>query len=415
MQESNTMDNAHCRFCGEKLDVTMIDLGLSPLSNEYLTSKDLGIGQFFYPLVVKVCPKCFLAQASIYQQPDKIFGEYQYFSSFSSTWLEHCKFYVEMITKRLQLNSSSHVLEIACNDGYLLQYFLPHNIPVKGIDPAKNVVEKAAKKGIPVQCGFFDQTSAQAMADQGEKYDLIIGNNVLAHVPDIKNFVAGLPIVLSANGTITMEFPHLMQLIKHSQFDTIYHEHFSYLSLSTVQTIFAKFGLKIYDVEQLPTHGGSLRIYACHEQASLEVTPNVAKLLQLEQDFGLLHMETYKSFAQKVVNIKLDTLALLTKLKKEGKKVMAFGAAAKGNTFLNYCGITRDMIDGVFDSNIYKQGLYLPGSLIPILAPQTLAEHKPDYLVILPWNLSEEIASDAACIREWGGQFITCIPEIKVF
>lgn len=411
-----SIENGVCRYCGAKLETKMIDLGLSPLSNEYLTAKDLSVGQFFYPLVVHVCPHCFLAQASIYQQPDKIFGEYQYFSSFSTTWLAHCKSYVDMIINRLKLNEKSHVLEIACNDGYLLQYFLPHNIQVKGIDPAKNVVALAEQKGIPVQCGFFDQDSASAMAQNGEQYDLIIGNNVLAHVPDIKGFVAGLPKVLSAQGTITMEFPHLLRLLEHTQFDTIYHEHFSYLSLWTVRKIFAQYGLKIYDVEQLPTHGGSLRIYACHSNNSAqEIRENVDKLIKLEQEFGLQDLTTYSNFAQKVVQIKLKTLELLTSLKRENKRIMAFGAAAKGNTFINYCGIKPDIIEGVFDSNIHKQGLFLPGSLIPILSPERIREFRPDYLVILPWNLADEISEDAACIREWGGKFITCIPGVKVF
>lgn len=410
------MENGYCRFCGEKLETTMIDLGLSPLSNEYLTAKDIYRGQFFYPLVVHVCPRCFLTQAAMYQQPEQIFGEYQYFSSFSSSWLEHCKEYVGMIVSRLKLNESSHVLEIACNDGYLLQYFLPYHIPVKGIDPAKNVIEKAAEKGITVECGFFDENSARAMSANGEVYDLIIGNNVLAHVPDIGRFVAGLPVVLGQTGTITMEFPHLMRLLEHTQFDTIYHEHFSYLSLGTVCTVFEANGLKIYDVEELPTHGGSLRIYAAHAaDLSHPITSRVEELLQRECDFGLRDMAVYRAFSQRASKIKLDTLSLLTALKQENKKTMAFGAAAKGNTFINYCGIKRDIIDGVFDSNIHKQGLYLPGSLIPILSPDTLQEQRPDYLLILPWNLSEEIAESASCIRQWGGKFITCIPEIRVF
>lgn len=410
------IENGVCRFCGAKLEAKMVDLGLSPLSNEYLTAQDLSVGQFFYPLVVHVCSHCFLAQASIYQQPEHIFGEYQYFSSFSSTWLEHCKSYVEMIIPRLGLDEHSQVLEIACNDGYLLQYFLPHKIQVKGIDPAKNVVAKAKQKGILVQCGFFEQKSASIMAQNREQYDLIIGNNVLAHVPDIKGFVAGLPLVLSAQGTITMEFPHILRLIEQNQFDTIYHEHFSYFSLWTVRKIFAQYGLKIYDVEQLPTHGGSLRIYAAHEHdSSKEIDKRVERLLQLEQDFGLQDIATYSHFAQRVLKIKNEALALFSALKRDNKRIMAFGAAAKGNTFINYCGIKSDYIEGVFDSNTHKQGLFLPGSLIPILPPEKLIEYKPDYLIILPWNIEDEIVQDASCIKQWGGKFITCIPEVKIF
>lgn len=410
------MRQDHCRFCGKKLTDTFLDLGLSPLSNEYLSEENIHQGQHFYPLVVNVCSSCFLTQAEEYETPEHIFRSYQYFSSFSVSWLEHCRAYVDMIVPRLKLDTSSHVLEIACNDGYLLQYFLKYHIPVKGIDPAENVVVEARKKGIDVDCAFFNLKTAQEMASKGASFDLIIGNNVLAHVPNIRDFVAGLPAVLKATGTITMEFPLLMRLIENTQFDTIYHEHFSYLSLGTVHTIFETFGLKIYDVEELPTHGGSLRIYAAHTQdTSHPITERVTDLLQREAAFGLKNIETYHNFSQKVSKIKLDTLALLTSLKQAHKKIMAFGAAAKGNTFLNYCGIKRDMIDGVFDSNIHKQGLYLPGSLIPILSPSLLERERPDYLLILPWNLSEEITTAAHCIREWNGQFVTCIPDVKVF
>lgn len=410
------MSKQFCRFCGEPLTHTFLDLGLSPLANEYLTDEDCRVGQFFYPLVVRVCSKCFLTQAEEYQTPEHIFRKYNYFSSYSTSWLKHCREYVEMIIPRLGLTEDSRVLEIACNDGYLLQYFLDFNIPVKGIDPAENVVVEAKKKGIDVECAFFQLDTAKKMKQNGERFDLIIGNNVLAHVPDIKSFVAGLPIVLAETGTITMEFPHLMQLIKNTQFDTIYHEHFSYLSLGTVCTIFKTFGLKIYDVEQLPTHGGSLRIYAAHSSdATHPITRQVTDLLHEEQCFGLDNIDSYQNFSQKVSKIKLDTVSLLSSLKKDNKKVMAFGAAAKGNTFLNYCGLKRDMIDAVFDSNVHKQGLYLPGSLIPIISPNMLTQLKPDYLLILPWNLAEEIMTATSDIRSWGGKYITCIPEVHVF
>lgn len=410
------MDNQHCRFCGHELQHTFADLGFSPLSNEYLREKDLSRGQMFYPLKVQVCGQCFLVQAALYQQPEHIFTDYQYFSSYSTSWLAHCKGYVDMIIPRLGLSGSSHVLEIACNDGYLLQYFQPYHIPVKGVEPAKNVAEEARAKGIDVRCCFFHGDTAREIAAADGQYDLVIGNNVLAHVPDINSFVEGLSIVLKPSGSITMEFPHLMQLVRHCQFDTIYHEHFYYLSLTAVSRIFHKYGLEIYDVEELPTHGGSLRIYAAHaDYAHSKQRESVSELLIREESFGLREIRTYTQFSQRMQKIKLDTLNLLCDLKRRKKTIAAFGAAAKGNTFLNYCGIHRDMIDFVVDSNPHKQGLYLPGSLIPVVPPARLEEAKPDYLIILPWNLSEEIMSAASVIRTWGGKFITCIPEVCVF
>lgn len=414
-KEKIHLDNHHCRFCGHELKHTFADLGFAPLSNEYLTAEDLNRGQMTYPLKVQVCEHCFLVQAELYQRPEQIFGEYQYFSSYSESWLSHCKAYVDMIIPRLGLSRTSRVLEIACNDGYLLQYFLPYGIPVKGIEPAENVAESARAKGIEVECCFFGADMAREIADRDGLYDLVIGNNVLAHVPDISDFVEGLAMVLSPMGTITMEFPHLMKLMEQSQFDTIYHEHFHYLSLTTVQTIFQAHGLEIYDVEELPTHGGSLRIYAaCLEYASKRMSSAIAELLVREAAFGLKNIQTYEGFAAQMQNVKLNALRLFTELKQKGKHIAAFGAAAKGNTFLNYCGIKSDMIDFVVDSNPHKQGLYLPGSLIPIVGKEALREKKPDYLLILPWNLTEEIAGAARFVREWGCQFITCIPKITI-
>lgn len=410
------MDNHHCRFCGHKLEHTFADLGFSPLSNEYLTAEDLERGQMSYPLKVRVCKNCFLVQAALYQRPEQIFGEYQYFSSYSGSWLQHCRDYVDMIIHRLKLTQASRVLEIACNDGYLLQYFQPYGIPAKGVEPAENVAEAARAKGIEVRCCFFGAETAKEIAAADGLYDLVIGNNVLAHVPDINGFAEGLSRVLGAEGTITMEFPHLMRLMRESQFDTIYHEHFHYLSLTTVETIFQAHGLEIYDVEELSTHGGSLRIYAAHRQyASRRMRPAVAQLLHTEEAFGLRDIHTYSSFADQMRSIKWDALALLTEWKRQGKRIAAYGAAAKGNTFLNYCGVKHDMIDFVVDSNPHKQGFYLPGSLIPVAGPEMLRERKPDYLLILPWNLTEEITRAAAFVREWGCQFVTCIPEMKVF
>lgn len=410
------MDNQHCRFCGHKLKHTFADLGLSPLANEYLTAEDLNRGQMFFPLKVQVCEKCFLTQAALYQRPEQIFGEYQYFSSYSGSWLAHCKAYVDMIVPRLSLGPNSRVLEIACNDGYLLQYFQPFGVPVKGVEPAENVASAARAKGIDVRCCFFGADTAREIAAQDGRYDLVIGNNVLAHVPDISGFVEGFSTVLSPEGTITMEFPHLMRLIQYSQFDTIYHEHFHYLSLTAVQRIFRAHGLEIYDVEELHTHGGSLRIYAAHREYShAQMRPAVAELLAREREFGLEDPRTYAAFADKIRQIKLDALRLLTEWKQQGKRIAGFGAAAKGNTFLNYCGIKSDMIDFVVDSSPHKQGFYLPGSLIPIVGPDMLRERKPDYLLILPWNLTEEIVDAAGYIREWGGRFVVCIPQIRVF
>lgn len=410
------MDNKHCRFCGHELRHTFADLGLSPLANEYVAAENLNRGQIFFPLKVQVCEECFLAQAALYQRPEEIFTEYQYFSSYAESWLAHCKAYVDMIVPRLSLGPDSRVLEIACNDGYLLQYFQPLGIPVKGVEPAKNVASAAKAKGIDVRCCFFGAETAREIAAEDGRFDLVIGNNVLAHVPDINSFVEGLSAVLSPKGTITMEFPHLMQLIQNSQFDTIYHEHFHYLSLVTVQRIFRAHGLEIYDVEELNTHGGSLRVYATHrEYGSVQICSAVAELLEREREFGLEDIWTYTAFSDKMRQVKLDTLRLFTEWKLQGKHIAAFGAAAKGNTFLNYCGIKSDMIDFVVDSSPHKQGFRLPGSLIPVVGPDALRERKPDYLLILPWNLTGEIVDVAGCIREWGGQFVVCIPHLRVF
>lgn len=409
------MDNRHCRFCGQELHHTFVNLGLSPLANEYLRESDLDKGQTFYPLNVSVCEKCLLVQTALYQQPKQIFGEYQYFSSYSTSWLKHCSAYVDMIIPRLGLGTDSKVLEIACNDGYLLQYFSPYHISAKGVEPAENVAQVARDKGIDVDCCFFNEESAQRIVGRDGTYDLVIGNNVLAHVPDISGFVKGLSIVLSENGTITMEFPHLLRLMQECQFDTIYHEHFYYLSLMAVRTILKKHDLTVYDVEELPTHGGSLRIYAGHASYASElVSASVLKLLSKERAFGLDGMDSYSGFSKRVKEIKYSTVNQLYQWKKMGKRIAAFGAAAKGNTFLNYCGIDVDVIDFVVDSNPHKQGLYLPGTLIPIMDELALREQKPDYLLILPWNLADEIMDVAGYVREWGCKFVRCIPKLEV-
>lgn len=410
------MDNKHCRFCGKELKHTFIDLGLSPVSNEYLSADDLDKGQYFYPLNVKVCDECKLVQALEYQKPEEIFTNYKYFSSFSKSWLEHCKNYVNMIVPKLNLNENSMVYEIACNDGYLLQYFKPHNVPVCGIEPAENVAEEAKKRNIQVEVAFWGEDTAKSITERHGKADLIIGNNVLAHVPDINSFVEGMEIALKENGTITMEFPHLLKLMKLNQFDTIYHEHFSYFSLGTVVRIFEKHNLKIYNVEKLETHGGSLRIYATHSgNKSIKIGQSVYELIKEETQYGLDFIETYQNFRNKVNKIKRDSCNALYKLKDEGAQIVAFGAAAKGNTFLNYCGIGKETIDYVADSSTAKQGLYLPGTLIPIVSPEKIRETKPDYVVLLAWNLKDELCEVLKYTREWGCKLITCIPEVEVF
>ena len=405
-----------CRFCGAKLKTSMVDLGLSPIANEYVEEKNLNEGQYYYPLNVMVCEKCFLVQVATYRKPEEIFVDYKYFSSFSKSWLKHCKEYVDMIVKRLQLNEKKRVFEVACNDGYLLQYFKQYNIPVLGIEPAANVAYEAVKKGIAVETKFWGEETAAEISKKYGKADLLIGNNVLAHVPDINSFVEGMKLALKVTGTITMEFPHLLKLIQFNQFDTIYQEHFSYFSLLVVKKIFAEHKLKIYDVEELSTHGGSLRIYATHkDNDELDETQGVSDLIAQEIQYGLEAMQTYKNFSEKVKRIKRESCRLLIKIKEEGKRIAAFGAAAKGNTFLNYCGIGKDYIDFVADSSIEKQGLFLPGTRIPIVSPEEIYSQKPDYIILLAWNLRDELSDLLSYTKEWGCKLITFIPEIDIF
>jgi len=405
-----------CRFCGEELKHTLIDLGLSPIANEYIKKEDLDRGQYFYPLKANVCEKCFLVQVQEYQKPENIFHDYKYFSSFSSGWLAHCKNYVDSIVPRLGLSENSMVIEIACNDGYLLQYFKPYHIPVCGVEPAENVAAEARKKGIDVEVCFWGADSATDIINKYGKADLIIGNNVLAHVPDINKFVKGIAMALKADGTVTMEFPHLLKLMEFQQFDTIYHEHFSYFSLLTVCRIFREHGMKIYDVQELQTHGGSLRIYASLETDETKtVSPAVEQVLNDEKIFGLQKTEVYESFSDKAEKIKRASSVFLADLKEKGAKIAAFAAAAKGNTFLNYCGIGREYIDFVADSGTAKQGLYLPGTMIPVVAPEMILQEKPDYIILLAWNLKEELSQQLSYTREWGCKFIIFVPETEVF
>lgn len=407
---------SRCRFCGTVLQHTVADLGMTPLANSYLKPSQLNRIEPFFPLHAYVCERCLLVQLEAFESPANIFSDYAYFSSYSDTWLRHVKNYVDMITERLRLNEQSQVVEVASNDGYLLQYFVEKGIPVLGIDPAANIAEIANKKGIPTLVKFFGQETALELVEQGKQADLLIGNNVLAHVPDLNGFVEGLRILLKPQGVITMEFHHLLHLIEDNEFDCIYHEHFSYFSLTSVQKVFAAHSLTIFDVNEMTIHGGSLRIYACHEDdASKPTTQRVTDLLAKEKAAGLTDLDCYAAFAEKVKEIKRNVLSFLVQAKAEGKTIVCYGAAAKGNTLLNYCGIGKDFIDYAVDRNPHKQGLALPGTHIPICHPDKVKETQPDYLLIMPWNIRQEIMEQMACMRRWKGQFVVFIPEITVF
>jgi hypothetical protein len=388
----------------------------APPSNSFLTAGQLNEPEVFYPLKVYTCGNCFLVQVDEYKKSDAIFNnEYVYFSSFSTTWLKHAKEYTDSMVARFGFGASSQVVEIASNDGYLLQYFKEKNIPVLGIEPTANTAQVAIDKGIDTIVDFFGTRLATELAAKGRKADLLLGNNVLAHVPDIVDFVGGMKNLLAPAGVITMEFPHLMQLVDNRQFDTIYHEHFSYLSFHTVQRIFASRGLELFDVEELPTHGGSLRIYARHaEDASKPVTGRVGALLAKEKAAGMTALAYYDDFQQKALEIKLDLIHFLIGQKRAGKTVAAYGAAAKGNTLLNYCGIKHDLVDFVVDANPHKQNKWLPASHIPVVNESRLKELRPDYVLILPWNLREEITRQLAYIRDWGGRFVVPIPRLEL-
>ena len=405
-----------CRFCGNEIKDVVLDLVNAPPSNAYLREEQLNEPETFYPLKIMVCKHCWLVQVDEYASSADIFDDdYLYFSSYSTSWVEHAREYVDMITNRLSLSKESHVMEIASNDGYLLQFFVKKSIPCVGIEPSTSTISAAKEKGVESIPEFFGKKLANQIITEREKQDLIIGNNVLAHVPDINDFVEGLKIVLSTSGTITMEFPHLLNLLRLTQFDTIYHEHYSYLSLSSVQRVFTAHGLTIYDVEELPTHGGSLRIYACHDNAGFRIAKSVSDILEIEQKFGLETLNAYSNFQERVEKIRLNFLAFLLQAQKEGKTVAGYGAAAKGNTLLNYCGVKGEgMIKVVADASPHKQGRFLPGSHIPVVSPEKIKDLKPDYLIIFPWNLKEEIMQQNAFIRTWGGKFVTAIPELEI-
>jgi SAM-dependent methyltransferase len=404
-----------CMFCGTRLCHTFVDLGMSPLCESYVTTEQLNQMEAFYPLHAFVCEKCYLVQLDEYVSPHHIFSEYAYFSSYSDGWVQHMKRYADMIIEKLRLTSDSLVVEVGSNDGYLLQHFVARRIQVLGIEPAANIAKIAQEKGITTRVEFFGERLARTLALEGRQADLIAGANVLAQVPNPGDFVEGIRVLLKPNGVVTIEFPHLMRLMQETQFDTIYHEHFAYFSFITVETIFASHGLSIFDVEEIPTHGGSLRVYGClTAEASYATSERVGELRSREERAGFTHLEHYFSFAQQVRETKFRLLECLIRAKREGKSIAGYGAPGKGNTLLNYCGIRTDFIDYVVDRNPYKQGKFLPGTHIPIYHPDRIKETRPDYLLILPWNIKEEVMMQTRYIREWGGKFIVPIPEARI-
>jgi SAM-dependent methyltransferase len=403
-----------CRFCGAPLEAVFADLGMSPLANSYLPPDRANSMEPFYPLRALVCGNCFLVQLEEFETPEQIFSDYAYFSSYSTSWLDHSRRYAEQMIERLGLDEHSHVVEIASNDGYLLQFFKEREISVLGIEPAANVAEVAVEKGIPTLVEFFGQETARSIANESSA-DLLLGNNVLAHVPDLNDFVAGMKILLKPGGVITMEFPHLMRLMDENQWDTIYHEHFSYFSFLTVSRVFEAHGLRLFDVEELPTHGGSLRIYGAHaEDAEKPETAAARELRERERAAGYERLDTYLGYGRRVEQDKRQILSFLIDLKEQGLQIVAYGAPAKGNTLLNYCGLGPDFIDYTCDMNPHKQGHFLPGSHIPVRLPEAIREDRPDVVLILPWNLKDEIVEQLAFIREWGGRFAARTPELKL-
>lgn len=405
-----------CRFCGAGLRLTFADLGMSPLCETYPSEEDLKRGEMYYPLHAYVCEECFLVQLDQYGTPEGIFSDYPYFSSYSDSWLEHAEAYCGQMTSRFGLNGGSFVVEVASNDGYLLQYFVRRNVPVLGIEPAANVARVAEEKGVPTLVRFFGKALATELASQGRSADLVAANNVLAQVPDLNDFVAGLRILLKPAGVLTLEFPHLLELIGRNEFDTIYHEHFSYFSLLTTVRILEAHGLKAFDVERLPTHGGSLRVYACREDnAAHPIEPTVAALIAAERAAGLASPAGYGAFSAQIRQTKLALLDFLISAARQGKSVAAYGAPGKSATLLHYCGVGKDLIQYTVDRSPYKQGRYLPGTRIPIYAPDHIRRTKPDYIVILPWNLKDEIGAQLDYVREWGARLVVPIPQLTIY
>ena len=406
---------ARCRFCDTPLHFTFVDLGMSPLCQTVIRETQANEMEPFYPLHAYVCDECYLVQLEEYVAPADIFTEYAYFSAYSDSWLAHASGYVDMMTDRLGLDESSSVVELASNDGYLLQYFVKKGIPALGIEPAANVAKAAVERGVETVVEFFGADLAKRLVSEGRSANLILGNNVLAQVPDINSFVEGIKILLAPGGVVTIEFPHLLQLMQENQFDTIYHEHFSYFSFFTTERIFAAHGLTLFDVDELPTHGGSLRIYGRHaDDESKPVTDGAHGLRAREMEAGLGGLEAYRLFREQVEGTKRDLLEFLIERRREGKSIAGYGAPGKGNTLLNYCGIRTDFLDYTVDRNPYKQGTYLPGTHIPVFPPEKIAETKPDYILILPWNLKDEIAKQLEYTKEWGAKLVVPIPRVKV-
>lgn len=406
----------NCRICQRPLQHTFLNLGSAPPSNAYLDEAGLKRSELYYPLKLFVCDHCWLVQTEDYAQAEELFSsDYAYFSSVSQSWLAHAKAYSRMIIEKLGIGQNSLVVEVASNDGYLLKNFVAEGIPCLGIEPTASTADAAEKLGIPVERNFFGKSLAQRLASQGRQADLIVGNNVYAHVPDINDFTNGIKMLLKVEGTVTLEFPHLMRLIEHTQFDTIYHEHFSYFSLYSVIYAFMKAGLRIYDVEELPTHGGSIRVYGCHHEDARKTIKTVEKLLNEEEKRGLNRLDVYSAFQTATDKIKNDLLLFLIEQKRAGKRIAAYGAAAKGNTLLNYAGVKPDLLPYVCDAAPSKQGRFLPGSRLPILHPDAIGEDKPDTVLILPWNIRNEVMTQLQYIRDWGGQFVTSIPSIQVY
>lgn len=414
-QPTQQRSTKSCRFCSAEISKTFVDLGTSPLCESYPSAADLNRGEVYYPLHVYVCERCFLVQLEEYESAENIFSDYAYFSSYSDSWLKHAENYRNQMMARFGLGRQSFVVEVASNDGYLLQYFVQKDVPVLGIEPAANVAKVAVEKGVPTLVRFFGVEVANELAAEGRRADLVLGNNVLAQVPDLNDFVEGLKILLKPEGVLTLEFPHLLRLIELNEFDTIYHEHFSYFSMLTTVRILEAHGLKAFDVEELSTHGGSLRVYACRADARAHaIAPSVAKVIADEEKAGLGSMKGYESFAVQVKQTKYALVDFLLKAANEGKRVAGYGAPGKSATLLNYCGIGKDFIEFTVDRSPYKQGRFLPGSRIPIYHPDRIRETKPDYVVILPWNLKDEIKQQLQYIREWGGRFVVPIPKVSV-
>jgi 2-polyprenyl-3-methyl-5-hydroxy-6-metoxy-1,4-benzoquinol methylase len=405
---------ARCRFCDAALSETVVDLGMSPLCESFVAPDRLNEMEPFYPLHVWICERCLLVQLEEYVRPDDIFSEYAYFSSYSTTWVSHARAYVEEMIERLGLSGRSLVVEVGSNDGYLLQHFVEHGVPVLGIDPAANVAVDAEARGVPTLVDFFGRRVARDVVSREKRADLVLGNNVLAQVPDLNDFVAGLEVLIAPDGVVTLEFPHVARLVEGNQFDTIYHEHFSYFSFTTTQAIFAAHGLQVFDVTELPTHGGSLRVFAQRADGKRGVSRAVAELAERERAAGYRTLEPYRAFAARVEETKRALLTFLIEAKRRGAAIAGYGAPGKGNTLLNYCGIRTDFLDYTVDRNPYKHGLFLPGTRIPIHPPERLADTRPDYILILPWNLRDEIIDQLDYARAWGAQFVVPIPTVEV-